>query len=464
MAARLVQSDPISSRPAVDDREFAAQVAQRQPDAIIVFRNEFAHALDDGFAMMTAALARTQPPGCRSELEALVTHVAGASGEGYLKRAGDVAADPDQPQTHPALRLDEHVPSLALPDLFHASACLQHDAAACRRLVQMIDDEIGPPLVRRFHHRLAPGRCEQIVEDVLSQAWSSSRSSRPPVSARPDGAQPGDRPRLESYLGLSALKTWLYAIGFRMLQDEARSMRHRTRSLDDDDSTVAPVDRNDPPDLRAANRELVDRYRPRLESELAAALAALADRKSPRLAHVAYLWLPCRMPQHEIAEIVGVTRPRISQQVSEIRHYLSDATASTCRDLCEQSGVAAPSIVTALRENLEHFFPPVLRDALLDEFRLLQARQAQLLHLAYLAWHEKLPMHEMAEQLAEPPTRVAVLLDRLSVWRAEVQTRVAERLSAASGVPVELLVQAAQRTLDTGFSAETHDHSESNTE
>ena len=430
-----------------DDRDFALQVARSDPHAVIAFRAEFANTLDEGFGALVAALAETDPPGCRSRMEALVPHVAVAVGTGFLKRLEESESVDDE---LPDSALSSHVPDLKMADLFHASACLAHDDAACRRLVRIVDEEIGPSLIRRFRQRIPAGRCEQIVQDVLSQAWSAPRAAR----SQGGSAAAAEPRRLERFHGMSTLKSWLYSIGFRMLQSETRSPRDRERTVDGDSTALVPVSRELTPDELAALGELTTRFKPRLAAALSDALRTLQQRTNPRLGHVAWLWLPGRIPQVVIADMLGVTKARISQQVKEIVDEFMTVTAGVRQELSAASGIDLDRLTDALRETLPAFFPPVLEQEWLEELRRLQSARPQLLQLAYLRWREQLPLPEIADQIGESPARVAVLVRQLDDWRRSAETRVARQLSSEAGVPADLLQKAVQLSFNTGFCGE----------
>ena len=430
-----------------DDRRFALQVVRREPQAVIAFRAEYAHTLDAGFQALITTLAESDPPGCRSRMEALVPHVAGAVGEGFLKvleerESSDVRlADPE---------LSSHVPGLQMADLFHASACLAHDDAACRRLIRLVDDEIGPSLIRRFRQSLSPGRCEQIVQDVLSQVWSAPRAARSSAASDSAGPPCGAR-RLERFFGTSTLKTWLYSIGFRMLQDETRSQRTKERTIDGESTAFMPVAQESPPDEAAALRELTSRFKPRLMAVLSEALRALRRRPQPRLAQVAYLWLPCRVPQVEIADMFGVTKSSISQRVKEIIECLIAAASGVLEELSTATGLDPDRLQETLRMQLPAFFDAVLEQQWLSELRKLQSARPQLVQIGYLQWREQASAAVIADQLGEPPARVAVLIRQLEDWRRTAESRIAQTLNAESEVPVELLERAARWALAAGF-------------
>jgi DNA-directed RNA polymerase specialized sigma24 family protein len=449
------------------DRQLARQVARREPDAISAFRATFDPLLDRAFSDMQEHLAQAQPPGCRKPFDDLVPHVAGASGESFIKqiavRKGVPHAAPNKPRKSARGKrkpntLDEHVTALALPDLFLASACLLRDNAACLQLVEIVDKQVGRRLVKQFRSRLSEGRAQEVVDNVLSQAWSVSNShlGTPPFEDTPeDGAVPKTRLRLEKYLGLSTLKTWLFSMAYHMLIEETRrkEILPPPPGPDEPDGYGGPV-KTDPEPLPpddAALRELVVRFKPRIQSELNRAFADLGNRKSDRHAQVAFLWLSCRSQQVFIARVYDVTKARVSQQASEITDYLVAATNQACRDLSVQSGVPLEQIVSALRGHLPEFFEPVLFNRLLDAFRRLQTERPRLFHLAFLAWRQQRTIPEISEQLEESSIRIARLLDQLTAWRAEVASRIAAELSRSSGVAVEPLRERVDQSIDELF-------------
>lgn len=392
---------------------------------------------------MSNGLSTTEPPGCQQPLDQLVSHVAGAAGEGFLKLHQD---------DH--VGLDLHVPALALPDLFHASACLQHDNAACLRLLSLVDREVGAPLVRRFRQRLSQGRAQEIVDDVLSQTWSkprSSNSSRSVDTSTSESATDSPRIRLERYLGLSTLKTWLYTLAHRMLLDEVRRQTAAggaSPSLDMESSSMFPISKEPLPVDDAATRELVGRLRPRLQQSLLSVHESLRQRANPRLSHVAYLWLNCRTQQVDIAQWTGVTKARVSQQAREISELMLEGAAPACRELAEATGESVENINQYLKENLREFFPPTLFARLLAAFRTLRDDQPTLLHVAYLKWRQRRDTSTIASQIAESESRVIRITEQLDAWREGIQARIAAELHDESGVPANMLEQRIHTAFD----------------
>ena len=445
------------------DRQLARQVARREPEAIVAFRASFDPVLEPAFGDMQDRLAQAQPPGCRKPFDDLVPHVAGASGESFIKQlaarkgtsasAANKARHGDRSRRKP-VTLEEHVPGLSLSDLFLASACLSRDNAACLQLVEIVDKQVGRRLVKQFRAKLSEGRAQEVVDNVLSQAWSVSNShlGTPPFEdAGDDGAVPKTRLRLEKYLGLSTLKTWLFSMAYHMLIEETRGKDAPPPGDSGNDEGRERGATDPKPDEDVALGELVRRFRPRLQAEMGRALADLATRKSERLAQVAYLWLPCRSQQVFIARVFDVTKARVSQQASEITDLLLAATNQTCRDLSAQSGVPLERIVGALRDHLPEFFEPVLYNRLLDAFRRLQADRPRLFHLAFLSWRQQRKVTEIAEQLEESTIRIGRLLEQLDAWRNDVATRIAGDLHRASGVGAEFLRERVDQSIDELF-------------
>lgn len=426
----------MSTSNAQSDQALADRIARRETGAVAEFQRRYSQPLDRGFESMSRGLSQAHPPGCRQPMEPLVPHVAGAAGEGFLKLHGDDHAG-----------LDSHIPALALPDLFHVSACLKHDDAACLRLVELVDREIAVPLVRRFRQRLSPGRAQEIVDDVLSQTWSKSGSP----SADAGDAPPAPRIRLERYLGLSTLKTWLYTLAHRMLLDEVRRVTSAggpLPSLDMESSSMFPVSKEPLPPDEAATIEIVGRLKPKLQQCLHTALESLRQRANPRLSHVAYLWLCCRSQQVDIARWTGVTKARVSQQAREITDLMLESAAPACRELADLTDRSLEAVNQDLKDHLREFFPPALFHRLLAAFRTLRDEQPTLLQLAYLTWHQHRDPRNIAGQICDSESRVLYLMRQLDAWKAGTQARIAAELHAESGVPQDLLEQRVERALE----------------
>ena len=450
----------MASTPVKSDREFAIEIARREPQAVSTFRSQHNDRLDDGYAGMVQNLQETRPPGCDKSEDDLCPHVVGAVGEGFLTQCekleshstGD-ASSSARPNPAPPPTIHRHFAGLVLDDLFHASACLKHDQSACLRLVDLVDNEIGPSIVRRYRNRLSAGRAQEIVDDVLSQTWSVTNSTTgQPAALDSTPGHPAPRLRLEKYYGLSRLKTWLYTMASRLCLDEIRRPNSDNVSMNTDRGPDPTRATDQPPDEQAADRELVERFKPTLQTELNKALDALKERKNPRLAHVAYLWLPYRTQQVFISELFGVTKARVSQQAKEITEHLISATEPVCRRLAAESGISFEQIQAALKSNLPGFFVPVISERLLDHFRQLRDTNPRLLHVAFLLWRQGHPPAEIAEQLGESGSRIATLIEQLDAWRRDVQHRLAHQLGEESTVPTELLARRIDLAVDESFS------------
>ena len=443
------------------------RVARRESDAVIAFRATFDPVLEEGFSDMSDSLAESQPPGCRRPFDDLVPHVAGASGEGFIKQLS--VRKEEQNGAKPSSRsprnrrgrvtFAEHVPGLALPDLFLASACLARDNSACQRLVEIVDTQVGRRLVKQFRNKLSEGRAQEVIDNVLSQAWSVSNShlGTPPFDLSSDSdpdAIPKTRLRLEKYLGLSTLRTWLFSMAYHMLIEETRGPNQAP--IGEGGGHAGELrselpDGEDSPAVSIGIRELISLFRPRLRSDLHRALRELRERKSERLAQVAYLWLPCRTQQVVISRMYGVTKARVSQQASELTDYFLNAASATCRELSQQSGIADETLTAALRSHLAEFFEPVLQQKLLDAFRRLREEQPRLFHLAFLKWRQERPLAEIAEQMEQSTVRVGRLQEQLELWRSRTQSRIAGELAAQSSVPLEHLTDRVESALDELF-------------
>lgn len=453
--------------PPESDRLLARRIARGEPEAVVAFRTTFDDVLSGGFSSMSETLAESQPPGCRKAFGDLVPHVAGASGESFIRqlpgRKTATSADETSasgPRKTPRRRgtrtLGEHVPALALPDLFLASACLAHDTAACLRLVDIVDNQVGPRLIRQFRNRLSDGRAQEVVANVMSQAWSvtSSHLGTPPFDDPPeDGAVPRTRVRLEKFLGLSTLKTWLYSMAYHMLIEETRGKQAPPVGDTGDERGRPPIVNPEPdPGTSVAIQELIARFRPRLQSELQEALQALPQHKSERHAQVAYLWLPCRTQQVLIASMYGVTKARVSQQASELTDYFTSAVARTCREFSEQTGIPLDRVTEILRMRLPEFFEPVLFPRMLEAFRSLRDDQPPLLQVAFLLWRQQRSPAEIAEQMELAQSRVVLLIQQLEQWRLQTRDRLARELAKLSTVPIEHLETRVDVAFDELFS------------
>jgi hypothetical protein len=413
------------------DVQLATLLAQRESGAIGQFSDRFAVPLRSAFDALCCVLRERHPPGCRQQQPALVPHVGGAAGEGYLKhRPSDDGC------------LDEHVSRLVLSDLFHAAACLRHDESACLRLLRIVDQEVAPPLVRKFSRRLSPGRAQEIVDNLLSHLWSPSTPTAADESPGSDGprasAPAAAVVRLERYLGLATLRSWLYSMARHLLLDASRAARNAAAEIPlDEPQGIVAAARGGLPDEHPDTAELVHRYGRILRTYLDEALRLFQSQKNPRLAHVAWMWLPYRTQRSWIAQLLGITKARVSQLAAQILDALCAAAHPACRALSESAEIPLRWVQAALRANPHHFFPPLLLQRVVAALRALQSQRPEVAHVAFLLGRQR-DVHDMADQLGDSLLRVRHLLDELRAWQRETAARIAAELCEESGVPLHV--------------------------
>jgi hypothetical protein len=360
--------------------------------------------------------------------------------------------------------MSSYVGSLVLSDLFASSACLRRDWAANRHFLDMIEHRVKPPLVRRFQDRLARGKTEEVVDNVVSHCWipkpresEAGESEELAIASGENGDLASEMNRLAGYLGTSTLMTWVYTIAHRALLDELRHRRSRALSLDvtiDRESgsagnVAATSGEADADDLWQRAQGYLDELR----SAVTRGLAGLREAKNPRLYYVAFLWLPCRTRQKDIAALFEVTKPRISQQTKEICDCLLNSVREICLRLEKESGLPLAALQALVRQHLEEFIEPVLFHRVVDAFRELKNTRPDLLHFAFLEWRQRRQRSDLMEQLGESPRRIVYLRRELLGWREETKTQVAEALSHESGVPIEILVRRVDDAITEWFGA-----------
>jgi DNA-directed RNA polymerase specialized sigma24 family protein len=427
------------------DRTLAEALARHDKAGLALFQSTYRARLDAGFGGMYSALAESSPPGCRKPFDVLFPHVGNRSGTGFL-RYGEVG----QP-------LAEHVASLFLSDLFTASACIQRDDSANRFLVALVDGWVRPRLASQFGRSMPRHRAEEVLDDAISHLWLPSVSK---TGNEEDSAAGNDREhcpgsRLAEYCGLSKLRSWLFGILKYRLIDERRKKGRDTVAIgaapDSDEETHGA--RVDVPQTGAteALAKMAEDYVERLRNAFRQVVEELKAEEKPRRFQIAFLWLYCGFGNSDIADMVGVSRPAVSQHFGAIKQQLLVAAEFACRDLSDQANVSLGHVQRLLQERPESIVQPTWFSFLLDRFRQLLRERPDLIHVAFLRWHVRRGVNEIAEQMGETTVRVHRLLDELDRWRGVVAEALADDLSRHVEVPTDVMIRPIEKELPNWF-------------
>lgn len=306
-----------------DDRPLAEQLAAAETAAVTELAGRFAAQLSHAHADLLG-----RAPGCRLVLADALPHLARAVGEGYLRSPGRSG-------------LAGYFENLHLTDMMQVAACLDNDAAAWRRLQEVIDAQVAPSLRRRWAFRASPEAVDRVIADLAGHCFQSASK----------GPQAG-RQRLASYLGWASLPAWLQAAATRVLQVDLRHHSEQPSMPDGTDWAVTGASSR--PDVALLMRDAESRgtaYFRRLVQALRQVLDGMPTRR--RLAAVLH-WGHGERPA-QIAEFMRVSRPRVTELLGEARLQFQTAAAATCREIAGASGRSVQEVQALLDLELGRF-------------------------------------------------------------------------------------------------------------
>ena len=239
-----------------------------------------------------------------------------------------------------SIGLDAFVGTLQLQDLMLAAACLQNDGAAWQRVQHLLDRNVTPQLQRVWRGRVSPHEVHEAVADVPAHCF------RQPESGKNVGAM-----RLAAYRGRALLTTWLFVVADRLLRERLRTNRHaQVDSHDLDQMATGPAGLE--PENRSRVEQLVqkaDEFSQRLCEQLSQTLASMPSRR--RMAAV-LSWHEDLKPS-EIAELMHVSRPRVSQLLAEAENDLSDGAKQVCQEIADEVGKNVIEINRLLQQQFQ---------------------------------------------------------------------------------------------------------------
>jgi len=160
--------------------------------------------------------------------------------------------------------------------------------------------------------------------------------------------------RLSAYRGRSSLGGWLYAVAHNLLRERVRARRRAPQPLPDvgeQDRTSSGVDPAEQSDLgESSHRGLI--YSQKLTETLHQTLQSMPERR--RLA-AGLRWIE-GLRSSEVADLMEVSRPRVSQMLSEAERDLRAACGQICDEIAAETGRSTAEIENLLSEQLVEFF------------------------------------------------------------------------------------------------------------
>ncbi len=303
---------------------FAEQLLCRDAAAIAKFAKSFTHLIEGGFSEFKRLV-----PDCQVPLTDLLPLASNAVGVGYLR-----------PQNRPHTSLESYVNTLHWCDLLLVSACLGRDESALHCFCDIVQKCVGQPLRARFA-RLAPmGVIEDVVDHLPAHCFEQTSK----------GEHAG-MPRLTSYLGQSSLSTWLYATSVRIIQT---ALRREDRLVTE--NRLAEIAVAASPDDQPETKMVLDEssqqgkeWRLRLICILRETLTEMPARR--RLASV-LCWVHGLRPA-QIAERMCVSRPRISELLTEAKDEFRKRTHSCLEQIAKESSRSVEDLEELLAGQLD---------------------------------------------------------------------------------------------------------------
>lgn len=303
------------------DREFTSRLCDEQADAVEEFCGRFREVLRKAFHQL-----RDLVPGCRQSACSVTPHVAYASASGYRKQAD-------------ASSFQEYLCGLFISDLQLAAACLQMDNDSCQYVIHLVETRIAPTVRRRWSRgRLPESTISDVAEGLPGRLWTHSQTST--------------SPRLRQFDGNSTFATWLTGTADNMLRDEWR--KHKRRGLSDN---VTPEDAEPIADDSSGESDVeTDDLQENFQQRFFHALKTVYRERLSGSERTAFgLVFGLRKPPSQAADIMGVSRARVSQLQSSIRDKVTDEVRSIAVDFAEATGLPADDVAQGLVQGLDAF-------------------------------------------------------------------------------------------------------------
>ena len=304
-----------------DDRSWIESATAGKPAGISTFVERSLDRLRAAYQAMRAAAVD-----CRIALDDLQQHFVPIVAQEYLDGSGSTDFE-----------LDEFLERIHLDDLMLATACQQQDAGAWNCLQRMISQQVEPRLYGSWVTSVSPRSIDEVVAELPSHCFLTASRGQRTASMR-----------LSAYRGRSSLGGWLYAVAHNLLRERLRALRRSPEPLPDlgePDQTSSGADPAQRSDLEeSARRGLV--YSQKLTQTLHQTLQSMPERR--RLA-AGLRWVEGLRPS-EVAELMQVSRPRVSQMLGEAERNLRAACEQICTEIAAESGRSITEIDNLLSD------------------------------------------------------------------------------------------------------------------
>jgi len=317
-----------------DDRAWIESATTGTPGGISAFVERFLDRLRTAHQTM-----RTAAAGCRLSLDDLQEHFVPIVAREYLDGVGSTDSG-----------LEEFLERIHLDDLMLATACRQQDAGAWTCLQGVIQQRVGPRLHKNWVASVSPRSIDEVVAELPSHCFMAPSRGEQTASMR-----------LSAYRGRSSLRGWLYAVAHNLLRERVRA-RHRAPQplpdLGEPDRTSSGAEPSEQSDMGELSRRGLN-YSQKLTQTLHQTLQSMPQRR--RLAAGLH-WVE-GLRSSEVADLMEVSRPRVSQMLGEAERDLRAACRQICEEIAAESGRSTAEIENILSEQLVEFFRnPIDRD------------------------------------------------------------------------------------------------------
>lgn len=302
-----------------DDKALAEELAKGEKRAQEELLARYGPILQEGFAGFQAST-----PASTLQIGDLIPAVAAAVGKGFLNLS----------EKRPT-PLDDYAELLNLSDLFLAAACLCEDEEAWAWLQQTAENDVLPALQKSCGHIAGSDKIDNIVRELVGNFYTDVTDK--------DKSRP---PSLATYQGRASIRSWLYAVARNDLR-HVLSSASQTRSLSE--AQKASVSSGED----TAHREIAEvagTYRRRLASALKNSLDQMPDRR--RIAAILH-WIHGRRPA-QIAAVMSVSRPRVTELLGQARRDLGNSARTVCEDIAAETNRDPCDIEDLLHEEIAY--------------------------------------------------------------------------------------------------------------
>ena len=310
--------------PHSDDHVWIEAAAAGKPAGLSAFFERFLDRLRTAYQAMRAAAVS-----CRISFDRLREHLVPIVAQEYLDSVGSTETE-----------LEAFLERIHLDDLMLATACRQQDSGAWICLQERVEQQVRPRLYGHWGTSVSSHSIDEVIAELPSHCFLTPNRGERTTSMR-----------LSAYRGRSSLGGWLYAVAHNLLRERVRARHRSLQSLPDFGEADRTSSGADPAALSAseesARRGLI--LTRKLTETLHQTLESMPARR--RLA-AGFRWIEGLRPS-EVAELMNVSRPRVSQMLAEAERDLRSACEQICADIAAESGRSTADIVNLLSDQLD---------------------------------------------------------------------------------------------------------------